>query len=260
MSAEDIKRNQELIEILKRRKHIRERQLAQLGITADPSVHIEIEDINKTIVRLEQEIEAIKKSVVDDKDENAAENNLINKSSDDEIKHKATYNGYGGDILLDLSCKIEEDRGFRFGYYSYQQKALGEFGYFGTKIVNRLIYSVALVMADNFDFNDFSLTKKTYIQLVSRTLLSSKNTSMKHYGLLCYVFEWGASEEMISSISGSDIFASFFSSQYSRISFDQWIFDVSHGKLHKENLTLNYGVYYAEMDFLSELIQNFIRK
>src|SRR5690349_1917604 len=52
MDTDEIKRNQEIIETLKRRKHQRELQLARLGVSADPVILIEIDDINRQLLEL----------------------------------------------------------------------------------------------------------------------------------------------------------------------------------------------------------------
>jgi hypothetical protein len=56
MNSSDINQKKELLEVLKRRLHGRELQLATLGVSADPSIPIEIRDLKKEVDGLELEI------------------------------------------------------------------------------------------------------------------------------------------------------------------------------------------------------------
>lgn len=56
MDINELKRKRELLATFKKRLHLRELQAAEYGISADPSIPIEIEKIKKQISQLEQEL------------------------------------------------------------------------------------------------------------------------------------------------------------------------------------------------------------
>lgn len=58
-NEEDIKQKQELVKIHKRRLHLLEKRVAMQGITVDPSVIMEIDDIRTVIQLLETEIKEL---------------------------------------------------------------------------------------------------------------------------------------------------------------------------------------------------------
>jgi hypothetical protein len=67
MNEEETKRKLEILAALKRRKHERELQLAQLGVNADPVVKTEIEDINKQIISIEQTVKQMNLAMIKDR-------------------------------------------------------------------------------------------------------------------------------------------------------------------------------------------------
>jgi hypothetical protein len=56
MDDEDVQRDQELLSLLKRRRHERERQLALYGSSADPSIPIELDELNQKITHLSRHL------------------------------------------------------------------------------------------------------------------------------------------------------------------------------------------------------------
>jgi hypothetical protein len=56
MSAEERERKQEVLDALKRRLHEREVQAAKYGVSADPIIQIEIDDLRKEITQLQRDL------------------------------------------------------------------------------------------------------------------------------------------------------------------------------------------------------------
>ena len=59
MSEEEIAHKLKLLEIYKRRKRERELQMAQMGLNVDPVVRMEMEDLEKEIKRLENDVTVV---------------------------------------------------------------------------------------------------------------------------------------------------------------------------------------------------------
>jgi hypothetical protein len=62
IQANDINRILAIIEVHKERKYLLQEKLAKLGFSADPSVEIEIQDIEKQIAKLEDQIKKLQES------------------------------------------------------------------------------------------------------------------------------------------------------------------------------------------------------
>ena len=58
MDAEEVQRKQELITNLKSRKHEREKQAAQYGVSADPVITLEIQELDKQMRLIEKSMDS----------------------------------------------------------------------------------------------------------------------------------------------------------------------------------------------------------
>jgi hypothetical protein len=88
-SNQELIHKQKLLEAYKRRKRERELQAAQLGVNADPSIKIEIEDIEKQMRLLEQTIDPRSNSLKSDDADPLATFQSVGQKSDIRGAHSA---------------------------------------------------------------------------------------------------------------------------------------------------------------------------
>ncbi|MFL5805875.1 MAG: hypothetical protein ACJ8CR_29575 [Roseiflexaceae bacterium] len=64
MLAEEIERQEELLTLMKRRKHELDKQAALFGASSDPAINLQRQDLARDIVALEKEIEALRQKLL----------------------------------------------------------------------------------------------------------------------------------------------------------------------------------------------------